>query len=138
MNNIKELLNIKPSEATKEDNDALLAEIKNAQLIMPIEITSNLNLDDITVGDTIQFEEGLRFKPMKIANEAGETFIPLYSDDDEVHGHTSAIDIKTSNLAEMIDDNPENINGVVINPFSEFSVEIPMDSFLKLFEKEEN
>ena len=38
----------------------------------------------------------------------------------------------------MIDDNPENISGVVINPFSEFSVEIPMDSFLKLFEKEEN
>ena len=105
---------------------------------MPIEITSNLNLDDITVGDTIQFEDGLRFKPMKIANEAGEIFIPLYSDDDEVHGHTSAIDIKTSNLAEMIDDNPENISGVVINPFSEFSVEIPMDSFLKLFEKEEN
>ena len=135
MNNIKELLNIKPSEATKEDNDALLAEIKNAQLIMPIEITSNLNLDDITVGDTIQFEDGLRFKPMKIANEAGEIFIPLYSDDDEeVHGHISAIDIKTSNLAEMIDENPENINGVVINPFSEFSVEIPMDSFLKMFE----
>ena len=138
MNNIKKLINIKSSEATKEDNDALLAEIKNAQLIMPIEITSNLNLDDITVGDTIQFEDGLRFKPMKIANEAGETFIPLYSDDDEVHGHISAIDIKTSNLAEMIDDNPENISGVVINPFSEFSVEIPMDSFLKLFEKEEN
>ena len=112
MNNIKELLNIKPSEATKEDNDALLAEIKNAQLIMPIEITSNLNLDDITVGDTIQFEDGLRFKPMKIANEAGEIFIPLYIDDDEVHGHTSAIDIKTSNLAEMIDDNPENIRNI--------------------------
>ena len=105
---------------------------------MPIEITTNLNLDDVTVGDTIQFEDGLRFKPLKIVNDAGETFIPLYTDDDEVHGHTSAIDIRTSDLADMIDDNPENISGVVINPFSEFSVEIPMESFLKMFEKEKD
>ncbi|MBR0271770.1 MAG: SseB family protein [Methanobrevibacter sp.] len=138
MNNIKELLEIHPSEVTQEDNDALIEEIMNAQLIMPIEITTDLNFDDVTVGDTIQFEDGLRFKPLKIANDAGDIFIPLYTDDDEVHGHTSAIDIQTSSLADMIDDNPENINGVVINPFSEYSVEIPMDSFLKLFEKEKD
>ncbi|MBQ9025424.1 MAG: SseB family protein [Methanobrevibacter sp.] len=138
MNNIKELLAIKPDEATKEDNEELIKEIMNAQLIMPIEITSNLNLDEVTVGDTIEFEDGLRFKPLKIANDNGNVFIPLYTDDDEVHGHTSAIDIHTSDLADMIDDNPENISGVVINPFSEYSVEIPMESFLKIFEKEKD
>ena len=38
---LKELLDINPDDATKEDNDALIKEIKNAKLIMPIEITSN-------------------------------------------------------------------------------------------------
>ena len=36
---LKELLNISPDEATEKDNDALIEEIKVAQLILPIEIT---------------------------------------------------------------------------------------------------
>ena len=131
-----ELINISPDEATKEDNDALLKELRNAQLIMPIEITSNLDLDEIEVGDVLEFEDGLRFKPLKIVDENGRIYIPLYSDDSEVYGHTSAIDIKTRDLAEMIGDNPENLFGVVINPFSKYNVELPMDSFLKIFDEE--
>lgn len=131
-----ELINISPDEATKEDNDALLKELRNAQLIMPIEITSNIDLDEIEVGDVLEFEDGLRFKPLKIVDENGRVYIPLYSDDSEVYGHTSAIDIKTRDLAEMIGDNPENLFGVVINPFSKYNVELPMDSFLKIFDDE--
>lgn len=131
-----ELINISPDEATKEDNDALLKELRDAQLIMPIEITSNLDLDEIEVGDVLEFEDGLRFKPLKIVDENGRIYIPLYSDDSEVYGHTSAIDIKTRDLAEMIGDNPENLFGVVINPFSKYNVELPMDSFLKIFDEE--
>jgi hypothetical protein len=133
---LTELVNIKPDEATEEDNAALIKELKHAQLIMPIEITSNIDLEDIEVGDVIEFDDGLRFKPLKIVDENGRMFIPLYSDDSQVHGHTSAIDIKTKDLAGMIGDNPENIFGVVINPFSRFNVELPMDSFLKIFDEE--
>lgn len=131
---LREFLNISPKDATKEDNDALIQELKTAQLIMPIEITSNIDLDDIEEGDIIEFDDGLRFKPIKIVNENGDVFIPLYSDDSQLPEPTSAIDIYAKNLAEMIDDNPENISGVVINPFSNYSVEVEMDSFLKLFE----
>lgn len=131
-----ELININPDEATEEDNDALIKELSNAQLIMPIEITSNLDLDDIEVGDVLEFEDGLRFKPVKIIDENGRVYIPLYTNDSEVHGHTSAIDIKTRDLAEMIGDNPENLFGVVINPFGKYNVELPMDSFLKIFDDE--
>lgn len=137
MKRLKELLNIGPNDATKEDNDALTEELKTAQLIMPIEITSNINLEDIEAGDIIEFDEGLRFKPIKIVNDKGEVFIPLYSDDEQIPEPTSSIDIYTKNLAEMIGDNPENINGVVINPFSNYSVELEMDSFLNLFESED-
>lgn len=131
---LKELLNINPNDATKKDNDELIEEIKNSQLIMPIEITSNIDLSDAEVGDIIEIDNGLRFKPVKIADADNNIFIPLFSDDNEVHGHISAIDIYTKDLAEMIDDNPENISGIVINPFSDFSVTIEMNSFLKLFE----
>lgn len=135
---LKELLNITPDEATEEDNDALIEEIKTAQLIMPIEITSKLEIDDAEVGDIIEIDNGLRFKPQKIIDNEKNVFIPLFSDDSEVYGHTSAIDIYTKDLAEMIDDNPENISGVVLNPFSDFSVTLEMDSFLNLFKGEEN
>ena len=129
-----ELINIKPDEATKEDNDALIEELKKSKLIMPIEITSSLDFNDVKVGDVIQFDEGLRFKPVKIKDENGRVYIPLFTDDSQFHGHTSAIDIYTEDLANMIGDNPENIFGVVINPFSKFHIGLPMDSFLKLFD----
>lgn len=131
---LEELLNIAPDEATKEDNDALIEEIKTTQLIMPIEITSNIDLSDAEVGDIIELDEGLRFKPQKIIDNDNNLYIPLFSDDSQVYGHTSAINIFTKDLAGMIGDNPENFNGVVINPFSDFSVTLEMDSFLKLFE----
>lgn len=134
---LKELLNISPDEATEKDNDELIEEIKTAQLIMPIEITSKMDINDAEVGDIIEIDDGLRFIPQKIIDDDNNLFIPLFSDDSEVYGHTSAIDIYTKDLAEMIDDNPENIAGVVLNPFSDFSVTLPMDSFLDLFKEED-
>ncbi len=120
---LNELLNINPNEATQKDNDALIEEFKTSKLIMPVEIES----------DNDEIDESFRFRPVKIMDENKKTFIPFYSDYSEVHGHTSAIDIYTKDLANMIEDNPENIDGVVINPFSKFNVELPMDSFLKIF-----
>lgn len=133
---LTELINIKRDNATKEDDAALIEELKNARLILPIEITSDIELDNAEEGDIIELDEGFRFKPIKIVDDNGRVFIPLYSDDSQVHGHTSAINIYAKDLARMIDDNPENIFGVVLNPFSRFNVELPMDTFLKIFEDE--
>lgn len=133
---LTELINIKRDNATKEDDAALIEELKNARLILPIEITSDIELDNAEEGDIIELDEGFKFKPIKIVDDNGRVFIPLYSDDSQVHGHTSAINIYAKDLARMIDDNPENIFGVVLNPFSKFNVELPMDTFLKIFEDE--
>ena len=132
---LTELINIKRDNATKEDDAALIEELKNARLILPIEITSDIELDNAEEGDIIELDEGFKFKPIKIVDDNGRVFIPLYSDDSQVHGHTSAINIYAKDLARMIDDNPENIFGVVLNPFSKFNVELPMDTFLKIFER---
>ncbi len=119
---LKELLNINLDDVTKEDNDALIEEIKNAKLIMPIEVISNADAKDF------------KFNPVKITDDDGQMFIPLFSDDSEVYGYLTAIEIYTKDLAEMIGNNPENISGVVINPFSKYGVTLPMDTFLKIFE----
>ena len=107
--------------------------IKTAQLIMPIEIISNLDLADIEEGDLIEFENGLRFEPVKVVNKDGEVFLALYSNDEQIPEPTSTIDVYAEKIAEMIGSNPENISGVVINPFSNYNVELEMDSFLNLF-----
>ena len=133
---LTELINIKRNDATKEDDIALIEELKNARLILPIEITSDIELDNAEEGDIIELDEGFRFKPIKIVDDKQRVCIPLYTDDSQVHGHTSAINIYAKDLARMIDDNPENIFGVVLNPFSKFNVELPMDTFLKIFEDE--
>lgn len=116
----------------RKEKDEINEAIKTAQLIMPIEITSNLNLEDIEEGDLIEFENGLRFEPVKVVKD-GEVFLALYSNDEQIPEPTSTIDVYAEKIAEMIDDNPENISGVVINPFSNYNVELEMDSFLNLF-----
>lgn len=121
------------SKNPKKDDNALNEDIKSAQLILPVEIISNLDMDDIEDGDLIECDEGLCFNIIKIVNEKGEVFIPLYSSDEQIPEPTSTVDIYAENLAEIIGDNHENISGVVINPFSNYSVELEMDSFLNLF-----
>lgn len=133
---LTELIKIKRDEATKEDDNALIEELKNAKLILPIEITSDIELDDAEEGDIIEIDEGFKFKPIKIVDDKERVFIPLYTDDSQIHGHTSTIDIYAKDLAQMINDNPENIFGLVLNPFSRFNVKLPMDTFLKIFEDE--
>ena len=44
---------------------------------MPIEIISKLEIDDAEVGDIIEIDNGLRFKPQKIIDDEKNIFIPL-------------------------------------------------------------
>lgn len=118
---LKELISIPPDNATFEDDESLVNELKKAQLIMPIEIMS---------------EDPLEFKPLKIANPEGLEFIALFSDEDElVKGNLefNVINISTENLAEMIVENQDEYYGVAINPFSLYSLAIPLKEFLNLF-----
>lgn len=116
---LKELICISNEKATAKDDELLVNELKNAQLIMPVNILS---------------DDPLEFEPVKIANPRNQEFIALFTDDDELiksDVEFSVVNIETSNLAEMINDG--DYFGVAINPFSEYSLAIPLDDFLKLF-----
>ena len=120
---LKELISISGDEATSEDDELLIEELKNSQLIMPIEVIS-------------ADENDFQFKPLKLANENNEEFIALFSDEDElVKGNIefSVISISSKNLAEMIKRDSGEYFGVAINPFSKYSLAIPLKEFLDLF-----
>ncbi len=120
---LKELISISGDEATSEDDELLIEELKNSQLIMPIKVIS-------------ADENDFQFKPLKLANENNEEFIALFSDEDElVKGNIefSVISISSKNLAEMIKRDSDEYFGVAINPFSKYSLAIPLKEFLDLF-----
>ena len=133
---LKELLLIPDEEATKEDNDLLLKELVKAQLFVPVEITSKINLDNTKIGEVQEFDEPLHFKPLILKNKDGETFIPLFTDEEEFKKScptASSIVMFTSDIANMIKNGDDEYSGIVINPFNDNSVMLPVDSFIGLF-----
>ncbi|WP_305555230.1 SseB family protein [Methanobrevibacter sp. V74] len=130
---LKELISIPECEASSKDDELLVEELKKAQLIMPIEIISADALKNSTIEN---IEEPLRFKPLKIADDNENQFIALFSDEDEViksNVEFDVINIYTENLAEIIQDSDGEYFGIAINPFSKFSLAIPLNEFIELF-----
>jgi len=120
---LKELISISSEDATSKDDELLVEELKNSQLIMPIEVISAK-------------EDDFQFKPLKLTNENNEEFIALFSDEDElVKGNIefSVLNISSENVAEMIKNDSDEYFGVAINPFSKYSLAIPLNEFLDLF-----
>ena len=120
---LKELISISSDDATSKDDELLIEELKNSQLIMPIDVIS-------------ADEDDFQFRPLKLANENNEEFIALFSDEDElVKGNIefSVINISSENLADMIKNDSSEYSGVAINPFSKYSLAIPLKEFLDLF-----
>ena len=119
---LKELIEIPEDSLTPEDDELLVEELRKAELIMPIEVIST---DD---------DESFEFKPMKISNPDNQKFIPLFSDEDELiksDVEFSVINITSKNLAKMISD--DECFGIAINPFSKYSLAIPLNEFVKIF-----
>ena len=120
---LKELISMPADEASSSDDESLIRELKMAELIMPIEVIS---------GEDDDFQ----FHPLKLANEDNEEFIAVFSDEDElVKGNIefSVLNISSEKLAEMIENDAEEYYGVAINPFSKFSLAIPLEEFVNLF-----
>lgn len=124
---LKDLLKIPEKYKTVRDGYQISEEIINAELIMPIEIASKQNLE--------KPDAQLKFSPLLIENKLEHVFIPLFTDYDELPEYFTSIIVKTRDIADMIKDDSDEIFGVVINPFSEFTLSIPLDSFFSLFEE---
>ena len=120
---LKELISMPADETKSSDDELLIKELKNAELIMPIEVINAENDD-------------FQFKPLKLANEDNEEFIAVFSDEDELvkaDVEFTVINITSEKLAEMIENDIDEYYGVAVNPFSKYSLAIPLEEFVNLF-----
>ena len=122
---------------TPKDQAMLFDIIKKSQLFMPIEVTSSIfdDIENAEVGDTIESNEPLRFKPIAINGPAGKA-IPLFTSKEkmeEARANVSCIAIFTEDLAGMLEQTGDEYSEVAINPFTTISIGMPLEGFLNLF-----
>lgn len=121
---LKKLMKIEPEYMSKQEYGSFVEEFKDSQLLLPVKIYSNNNIN-----------EPLSFKPI-IIEENGCKCIPLFTDNDELKkdnhsGSTIAIFMK--DLKDMLEDSFE-IDEIIINPSSDYTICIDLDSFFNIFE----
>lgn len=139
-NYLNELMNIHPEDMNNQQKQNFIKELKIARLIMPMEITSNLDLENLTnvkVGETIKFDEGLRFKPFRIKNDDGEVALPLFTDDKHLQKSkivTHVMVMYTSDIANMLKSLTNEFDEIVLNVASEYSIAMSVHSFIELFD----
>ena len=113
-------------EYTLETEEEFFKELPNATFLAPVEIQIEGNLkDNITEEGTITLDKDTPINFMLISSEDGKNFFPAFTDEeelakDEIKQH--AIMLKLSNYAEMIEKNPSEVGGIVVNPFGEVVV----------------
>lgn len=140
---LNNLMETPPEEMSYTQRKEILDELKVVRLIVPIEITSNSNIDNSTElnsGDSIEFDEGLRFKPFRFKNQS-QIYLPLFTDENhlkEANIITHVMVMYSSDIGNMLNDLVDEFDNVVLNLSSEHSIVIPISSFINLFnEKEE-
>ena len=134
---LEEILKIEPENMTAKEQAEFFNILKESQLFMPIEVTSSIfdDIENAEVGDTIESNEPLRFKPIAINGPAGKA-IPLFTSKEkmeEARANVSCIAIFTEDLAGMLEQTGDEYSEVAINPFTTKSLGMPLEGFLNLF-----
>jgi len=140
MNNerLNELLKVKVETAGEDHLFELQEELRKAELILPIEITSEVDFSDAKVGEVRTFDEPLRFKPLHLVDDFGNDLILLFSDESEVKGEVSTMVMPTPSIADMLREGHSDLDGVVFNPFGENPIMLAMDTFIKIFSTDDD
>ena len=141
---LKEIMKTKPEEMNEEQLEAFVDAFMEATFIIPAELNSDAEALEGKTDEEIALDEDIEIDIMKLEDEDGGILFPIYTDDDEieklndeedfdVYGLVISSEDLASFLHEIIDD---DFDAVVINPFHENAVEIPIKSILELFDVE--
>lgn len=119
------------------DQAMIFVILKESQLFMPIEITSSIfdDIENAEVGETVETEEPLRFRPIAINVPEGKA-VPLFTSNEMIEtagANVSCIAIFTQDLAGMLEQTKDDYDEVAINPFTQYSLGMPLEAFLNLF-----
>ena len=82
---------------------------------------------------------------MRLEDEDGNVLFPIYTDDDELENLAEEEDfdvfglvVSAEDLATLLNENEgDEFDGVVINPFHDNAVELPLEAIFELYDLEE-
>lgn len=129
---LKELMHIDPGDMTDKDRGDLFDELKNANLLVPVNFTSqpSFNTDNLEDGQAVTLDAPLSFEIIKIERN-GLNVLPLFTDIDASSqlGNINVIGFPVKDIADLIIEDG-NIDEVVINPNTEYSIGLNVQAFL--------
>ena len=142
---LNNLMSIHPEDMSYCQREDFLEELKQVRLIMPMEIISCVDFENLTqlkVGDSVKFDGGLRFKPFKLKDNQDNVILPLFTDENELKN--SNIDnhvmvMYSSDIADMLKDLTDEFDSIALNLSNEYAISMTVMTFINLFnQKEEN
>ena len=124
-----------PNSRQKEE---FLNEFKELQLLMPVIFNEDLfeDLKNSKPGESFAPEGRLAFDINFLKREKDIKEVPLFTSEEMMESaglESSAIAIFMSDLADMLEQANGKYSMIAINPFTNLSVDMPLDSFLNLF-----
>lgn len=135
---LKEILAIDPEDMNEEELEIFVESFMDAKLIIPVELLSAEEKIKDKSDEEIALDEEIDFEIYKLEDEEGNEFIPVLTDDEEVEKldfNPDGIVLSTEDLANLLyESDNERIEGLLINPFTERSAEIPLISLFELFD----
>ncbi len=127
-------------EITPEMESEFFEIFKNSQLFMPVSFESDMfeGLEDAKPGDVLKTPKQSGFDINYLTNSDGEKAVPLFTSDDVMRNagvRSSVFVIYMSDLAGMLEQS-DRYSTVVVNPFTPFELNIPMEAFVDLFRED--
>ena len=134
---LKEIMQTDPEDITDEIMELFVNEFMNSSLIMLCE----LDPDDEVLYEKkfLNFDDFDDFNIIRLEDDDNNEFIPLFSDDEELNSFDVpgyGVIISMADLANLLFDNEENnenLEGLIINPFTDYAASIPYSSLLEIF-----
>lgn len=130
---------IMKKEITSESQREFFEIFKDSQLFMPVIYSENLfeGIENAKPGDVIEPSGRVGFDINCLTDSEGNMAVPLFTSSEIMEStglRSSAIAIFMSDLADMLKQT-DRYSVIVVNPFTEFDINMPVDAFLSLFEE---
>ena len=142
---LKEIMKTAPEDMTEEQLEAFVDAFMEATFIIPAELNSDIEALEGKTDEEIALDEEIDLEIMRLEDEDGNVLFPIYTDDDELEKLAAEEDfnlfglvISAEDFAMLLSETEEDeFDGVVINPFHENAVELPIEVILELYDFEE-
>ena len=134
---LKEIMKTAPEDMTEEQLEAFVDAFMEATFIIPAELNSDSEALEGKTDEEIALDEEIDLEIMKLEDEDGEILFPIYTDDDELEKLASEEDTDIYGLVIQAEDLAQDeFDAVIVNPFHENAVELPIEAILDLFDIE--